>query len=639
MTRPISLFALLGFGLIGCDTDPQNNTLTEDPEGDVLEAQERSAEFLAQETSAIFVPKRTKIDDLDISHTRFEQLHLGVRVFEGEAIVHLHMDGTLRTVTNAMIEDLVVDTQPLYAENEAVDIAVADIGGARHLTATPEVELVVLRRDQDHLVWKVQLERLDGTADTARPVIFVDAHTGKVVWQYDNLQTASGESNYSGTVPVETTPAADTFYLEDGIAGLGTYSYGNSYDTVDYLTDSDNDWTADSAREGVDAHYAGAGTLDYYMSTFGRHGIDGSGGPGYIESIIGSRAVISSFVNYGENYVNAFWTGTFMVFGDGDGDTYGPLTTIDVTAHEMTHGVVQHEANLTYAGESGAMNESYADVFGAMVERHMEGEDSDNWQIGEDFYTPSIPGDGALRYMSDPSRDGASSDHYSTRYRGSQDNGGVHWNSGIGNLAFYLLSEGGNHPSTGDGMEGIGAEAAAEIWYRGLTSYLTASSDFADTRVAHLNAAEDLYGSDSFEYAAVQDAWSLVGVGEPASEEEEPEESEEEETPESDPCEGFGTAYSGTLEGAGDSVQEPDGEVIRLTSSGLQEGLLVGPEDADFNLVLFRFIRGTGWRPIASSTDADSEEFISHPSRPGVYTWLVVSRSGGGDYTFCLNTP
>src|SRR5262249_1370417 len=157
----------------------------------------------------------------------------------------------------------------------------------------------------------------------------------------------------------------------------------------------------------------------------------------------GATPLITSVVHYGTRYNNAFWNGSSMTYGDGDGTAFSPLVTLDIAGHEMTHGVTERTANLTYAGEPGALNESAADVFGALVERRTRGESGNTWKIGEDAYTPGTAGD-ALRYMNNTHR-GGQPDHYSERYTGSADNGGVHTNSGIGNFAFYCLAKGCTH--------------------------------------------------------------------------------------------------------------------------------------------------------------------------------------------------
>ncbi len=156
-------------------------------------------------------------------------------------------------------------------------------------------------------------------------------------------------------------------------------------------------------------------------------------------------------------------------------------------------------------------------MLGALLERYVRGQSTNTWRIGEQAYTPGISGD-ALRYMDNPhaaSNGGFTADddpdHYSERYTGTVDGGGVHTNSGIANKAFYLLAVGGTH-HRGGSMTGIGADAAGKIWYRAITSYMTSSTNFRGARTATLNAAAALYGTGSANYNAVAQAWSLCGV-------------------------------------------------------------------------------------------------------------------------------
>jgi hypothetical protein len=210
-----------------------------------------------------------------------------------------------------------------------------------------------------------------------------------------------------------------------------------------------------------------------------------------------------------------------MTYGDGDGTNYTPLVTLDIAGHEMTHGVTERTANLTYSGESGAINESMSDVFGAMVELYSRGGTvtADTWKIGEQAYTPATAGD-ALRYMNNPHLAGNAGftsnddpDHYSERYTGTSDSGGVHINSGIGNHVFYLTAAGGTHHLSGVTVTGIGTSDAERIWYRALTVYMTSGTNYAGARTATLNAATDLFGSTGTQYNTVATAWCAAGIG------------------------------------------------------------------------------------------------------------------------------
>ncbi|HEY9405497.1 MAG TPA: M4 family metallopeptidase [Pyrinomonadaceae bacterium] len=462
--------------------------------------------------------KRAFTDDQEKTHTRFQQTHRGIPVFGGEAIVHLNPDDSVFAVTDDLVESVQVDTEPYRTPDEAVRTAISDLGCETCLTAPPVADMQILRHGgNDYLTYRVQLRREDGTHETSMPVYFVDAKTGNVIWEYNNLQTASGSSLYSGTVTINTYFKSPSYYMEDISRKIGTFDNRNTTTSTYRFTDSDDVWNTSSQRAGVDAHYGAAKVYDYFYNTHGRRGIDGAGGPAYYTAADGVTGLISSKVHYGVSYNNAFWNGSYMTYGDGDGSSFSPLVTLDICGHEMQHGITERTANLTYANESGALNESWSDVFGAMVERYAKGQTSNTWKIGEQCYTPGIAGD-ALRYMDNPhsaSNSGYTADddpdHYAERYTGTGDSGGVHINSGIANKAFYLVAVGGTH-HRGGSMTGIGADAAAKIWYRALTTYMTSSTNFKGARTATLNAAAALYGSGSTNYNAVANAWNLCGV-------------------------------------------------------------------------------------------------------------------------------
>ncbi|MBK9765702.1 MAG: M4 family metallopeptidase [Chloracidobacterium sp.] len=290
--------------------------------------------------------------------------------------------------------------------------------------------------------------------------------------------------------------------------------------TQSRYTDADDNWTATNARAGVDAHYGAAKTFDYYQSVHGRNGIDGNYGPGTTTAVSNGVSIVASRVHFGSGYNNAFWYQNMMTYGDGDGSTFTPLTTIDICGHEMTHGVTERSANLTYAKESGALNESMSDIMGSMVELYADGGvvSADTWKIGEDAYTPGTAGD-ALRRMDNPNAVG-DPDHYSLRlYPGTctasnaNDQCGVHTNSSIQNHAFYLMAAGGTNRISGVAVTGIGGTDAAKVFYRALTVYMTASTNFAGARTATLSAATDLFGASSAQYNTVATGWCAVGVG------------------------------------------------------------------------------------------------------------------------------
>jgi len=450
------------------------------------------------------------VDELSMAHTRLQQMHEGVPVFGGEAIVHLNSDASIFTVTDSLITNVNVRTTPDLSATEAVDRATSLYGCSDCLTSAPKVDLWILRRnDKDHLVYRVQLDREDGSKETSMPVYFIDAHTGKKVWHYNNLQTVAGSGStfYAGTVALDVYFKSPSYYLEDIARKQGTFTFKNGTTSAYRITSTSTAFAKDAA---IDAQFGATKTYDYYKNVHGRNGIDAAGGPAYYTSADGVTGLISSVVHYSTNYNNAYWNSQFMTYGDGDGSTFTPLTTVDICGHEMTHGVTERTANLTYSNESGALNESMSDVLGSMVERYTFGESAKTWMIGEDAYTPGTAGD-ALRYMDDTHR-GSQPDHYSEKVNTTSDNGGVHTNSGISNYVFYLVAKGGTH-HLGGSVTGIGADKAAAIWYKALTTYMTASTNFAAARTATENAASAIYGASSAEKTSVSQAWYVCGVG------------------------------------------------------------------------------------------------------------------------------
>jgi Zn-dependent metalloprotease len=441
------------------------------------EALERPDLFRGVEDMAV---ERVNIEAGE-AHARLVQMVGGVPVFQGEAVVHLGTDGKFNSVNDKFVRDIQIDVNPKLKVAEATDAAVIASGGADMLLAEPKADMQVLRHEgKDHLTYRVQLEMRTVDDDPSMPVVFVDAHTGEVVWSYDNLQSARNRNTYTGK---NRTTLPGTLVR--------------------------NEASAPVADAVVNAGHDGAGHVyDYYKARHNRDSFDNTG------------ATITSTVHHKANYVNAFWNGTQMVYGDGDGVQSGPLTVLDVIGHEITHAVTERSSNLTYANESGALNEAMSDIFGAAIEAYRDGAVTGNtWKIGEECWTPGTAGD-ALRYMNNPGLAG-DFDYYPTRYTGTSDNGGVHWNSGIANLAFHLAVAGGAHPAGKtsnnvpalDSDPNVSIQKGAAIFYQANTQCLTAGSTFTDARDCTQQAASALYGTSALD--SITQAWIAVGVPSP----------------------------------------------------------------------------------------------------------------------------
>jgi Zn-dependent metalloprotease len=279
----------------------------------------------------------------------------------------------------------------------------------------------------------------------------------------------------------------------------------------------------------VDAAYGFAKTWDFYQEKFGRLGIRGDGVGAY------------GAVHYAVNYVNAFWSDDCfcMSFGDGNGTTVRPLVALDIMGHEMSHGLTSVTAKLTYAHESGGLNEANSDILGTMVEYYANNpQQPPNYVIGEAIFTTPSPSN-AIRWMFKPNLDHTSPDCYpsATNPPGTGNvtlanfkDMDVHYSSGVANHFYYLLAEGAVVPegfgagtaanlsvdnlvcNGNTSLAGIGREAAQQIWYRALTVYMTSNTDYAAARIATMNAAADLYGVGSANQNAVAAAWDAVSV-------------------------------------------------------------------------------------------------------------------------------
>ncbi|MEW2557789.1 M4 family metallopeptidase [Streptomyces griseorubiginosus] len=503
-------------------------------------ALDNAASVLADQASALGLTsaQRTKVRDVIVDpdgtqHVRYDRTYRQLPVLGGDFVVHLAPDGAYRSSSRATKAAISLSSvTPAVSAPKAADLATnalraANLGETlKKLTAKPQLVVDALH-GAPKLAWQTNAAAQDSLGNPVARTVLTDARTGAQIDAWDSIEQAAGDgkSLYSGTVALNTTQSGSTFQLKDATRG-NTYT-GDAANKTDLcflnicfsrapatlFTDADNHWgtgaTSDRATAAVDAQYGTDVTWDYYKNVHGRNGIGGDGKGSY------------NRVHYGNSYNNAFWDDSCfcMTYGDGDGTQLGPLVSLDVAGHEMSHGVTSKTAALTYSGESGGLNEATSDIFGSLVEFYA-GNSSDlgDYLIGEKIVRSGFGRD-ALRYMDKPSKDGKSADSWSS----SVGNLDVHYSSGVANHFAYLLAEGSgpktingvsyNSPtSNGSTVTGIGRDKLGAIWYRALTVYMTSSTNYAGARTATLNAAKDLYGAGSTEYNAVAAAWSAVNV-------------------------------------------------------------------------------------------------------------------------------
>ena len=500
-----------------------------DATGDALIALQRHPGAARTSDGQAFVARTTVVDPDGSSHVRFDRTLDGLRVVGGDLVVHQDAVDGWDGVSQTLAAPLTLDTDATVASTTATRTVLARIArtdAVRDDADAKASELVVdATGSSPRLAWEVLTGGTQADGTPSRLATYVDGRTGMVIRSEQQIVNVDGTGNtlYSASVPLSVTQSGSTYQLKN--AGIR----GNTYTTdMANATDSNacallglrcktgtlitsasnvfgNGLNTNRATAGADAQYGSNETWDYFQTTYGRNGIFDTGAGSY------------NRVHYGKNYVNAFWDGSKMTYGDGDGVNFGPLVSLDVAGHEMTHGVTENSAGLTYSGESGGLNEATSDIFGTAVEFYANNaNDAGDYLIGEEFDLTQHVG---FRRMDDPASDGSSLNCWSPT-AASVD---VHYSSGIGNHFFYLASEGSgaktlngvsyNSPTcNGSTVTGVGHDAVAKIWYRALTTYMTSSTNYAGARVATLKAASDLYGATSMQYATVAAAWSAVSV-------------------------------------------------------------------------------------------------------------------------------
>jgi len=339
-------------------------------------------------------------------------------------------------------------------------------------------------------------------------------------WQIDNIVVSNNQgtlySNSGESTNIHTYSITNWVGSKEGNYRLRETSRGKGIATInaesgegfmnyfDYVQDT-YPIISEANRVGVGIHWASEKTYDYFLESFGRNSYDDEG------------AAIISYADWNEggDINNASWAGTFAVYGIGNGDVYGSFGAIDVVGHEITHGVTRHSAQLLYLGESGALNESFSDIFGTAVEFYAEGRDKGDWLNAEDV----VMGPGGIRSLEDP-KAYSNPDTYMGEYwyntsKLGGDNGGVHTNSGVQNHWFYLLTEGGsgeNDDGTAFQVTGIGMDDASAIAYRNLTQYMLPDSRYVDAARYSIQSASDLFGENSQQVTSTRSAWEATGI-------------------------------------------------------------------------------------------------------------------------------
>lgn len=480
-----------------------------------------------------FELRNSSSDQLGFEHDRYFQTYNGHKIEMAWLNVHTKTNRVV-SVNGRIVKSPKVNLAASLNEKQALERALSHLGAEtykweigeeeRHLKLEtkdpsasyyPSAEFAIMNTDLDiekklSLCYKFNIY---AQKPIGRYNYFVNASNGKIEYVETLLHTGNANGTavtaYSGTVPIVTDSVGSFYRLRETGRGLGieTYdmntstNYGNAVDFT-HPTNFWSNFTIVIDRYATDAHFGTEMTYDYFSLIHNRNSIDGNGFP------------LRSYVHYDINYVNAFWDGQRMTYGDGNSQNT-PLTTLDICGHEVAHGLTNFTSHLIYANESGALNESFSDIFGVAIENYAR-PNNWNWLMGEDI-------GGAFRSLSRPNAygdpdtyDGLNWVNQNCIPTAGNDRCGVHTNSGVQNYWFYLLTQGGNGTNDiGDAfnVNGIGIIKAAKVAFRNNTVYLGRSSDYQEARFYGIKSAVDLFGACSPEVESVTNAWHAVGVG------------------------------------------------------------------------------------------------------------------------------
>ena len=514
-----------------------------------LETSERmSREHFIQQLKEIFELKATdelqtfniETDIHDHTHHRLQQTHKGVPVEDGVYLLH-EKDGLIHTSNGYIVKGLDMEVTPTLSEIEALELLLNHIDADEYAweneamesflqkqyeekdtTHYPSGKLMIMTPDYEaenknyHLTYQFDVY---ATQPHHYHSYYVDAHTGEVVDEYSHFCHAdgSGDTGYYGIQDFNVSQDSTGFHLEDTVRNIGVYDAQNTTSpTKNRITSLSNNFMDESTQTACSVFWIASRAYDYFAEKHGRIG-------GHSKK----NAPLSIYVNYGpDNIFTAEAAGSTIRIGGGNIPGKGSLASIDLIAHEYMHNLIGYDSNLRSRNEPGALNESFADIFGTVIEYYLTNtfnlvDTPFDWEFGEDILTTP---NNALRSLSNPkslnnprslgSPDTYQGDNWITD--SEYDDGGIHINNGVQNYWFYLLSKGGvgeNDNGYAYSVEGIGIEKAADIAYQTVHHYLTLNSRYIDARNASIDAAIKIFGSESNEVKQVLNAWCAVGVG------------------------------------------------------------------------------------------------------------------------------
>ncbi len=466
---------------------------------------------------------KSENDVLGYIHTKYQVMYKNTPVANGVVMVHsqngkvVSVNGDLNQIKDPVNSVVISEQKGLQFalnkvgavtykwENKVEENHMREVYNNPDFTYFPKGELILYKKQnivENSSYTYAYKFNIYAEKPLYKANVIVDAANGKILAEENQICTAdvpgTANTKYSGVQSFTIDNySAGNYRLRETGRGLGIETYNlntaTTYANTD-LTYTNTVWPNVGIEQlGTDAHFGCEKTYDYYFINHGRNSLDNAG------------FKLLSYINYGVNYNNAFWDGTRMTYGSGGG---GGFIGLDICGHEVSHGLTENTANLVYSYESGALNESYSDIFGNSIEYYAKPLTA-SWILGESI--------GGIRNMANPNAYSDPDTYLGTNwYTGAGDNGGVHTNSGVSNYWYYLLVQGGsgtNDISNTYSVTGMGWTTASRIAFRALTVYYTPSTNYANARTLSIQAAVDLFGICSNEVKQTTNAWYAVGVG------------------------------------------------------------------------------------------------------------------------------
>ena len=527
--------------ILSKDSVPEYIEFTDKADINISDANTILKKYLKLTNYNNFTLSKELEDEYGYVHGRYDHFYKGLKVEFSNYILHsknehiTSMNGRILTIKTE------VNVNPSISAKIALNYALSYYNSEQYIWEIPEMEDWIKKEKQDSSATYFPKEQLiiwsniDNTQYrlaykfdiySQKPLfheyIYIDAHSGKVLdtepIMINSAVIGTAQTRYSGTVNLTTDSHTGGYSLRDPSRGNGLETYDMNTSTIistaiDF-NDANNNWTAaewnNSQKDNaaLDAHYALQKTYDYFSNIHNRKSYDNNYGR------------VRCYVHYDYHWNNARWDGGKILLGDGDGYLLDPLTSLDIIAHEFGHGISKSTCQLHYEGFSGALDEGLSDIWAACIESYAAIPGNQIWRMGENVSLSGFP----LRYMDVPKLGNLPDTYLGTYWLNPNcgtpslynDYCGVHTNMGVINYWFYLLSQGGsntNDLNNSYAVCGIGIDAAAKIVYRMETAYLTSNSTFFDAKNYSIQAAKDIYGTNSNQVRQTTNAWYAVGVG------------------------------------------------------------------------------------------------------------------------------